>query len=161
MVYISFRTAAGVVIMVRGRQRSIFWGVQDGLIAEGRLEERNFSYDRYRRRRGCSGHISPSIWVTRSARKELDRLKDQLFHRLDGDLGALARSPTKPKTKPKYLKWFIGDLRIALLRECSVVYTFDKRQQRIRLLVVRVDWKRADKLKRTATARSSNLEIRR
>jgi len=157
MVYISFRTAAGVVIMVRGGQRSIFWGVQDGLIAEGRLEQRNFSYDRYRRRRGCSGHISPSIWVTRSARKELDRLKDQLFHRLDDDLGALARRPTKPKTKPKYFKWFIGDLRIALLRECSVVYTFDKRQQRIRLLVIRVDWKRADKLKRTASARSGKL----
>ena len=158
MVYIPFRTAAGVVIMVRAGQRSIFWGVQDGLIAEGRLEERNFSYDRYRRRRGCSGHISPpNIWVTRSARKELDRLKDQLFHRLDDDLTALVRRPTKPKTKPKYLKWFTGNLRIVLLRECSVVYTFDRREQRIRLLVVRVDWKRADKLKRTATARSGKL----
>jgi hypothetical protein len=137
--------------MVRGGQRSIFWGVQDGLIAEGRLEERNFSYDRYRRRRGCSGRINPSIWVTRSARKELDRLKDQLFSRLDDDLEALGRRPTKANTKPEYLNWFIGDLRIVLLRECSVVYTFDKRQQRIRLLLVRVDWKRADKLKRTAS----------
>ena len=152
MGYIPFQTAAGAVIMVRKNQRSIFWNVQDGLIAEGRLQERNFSYDRYRRSRGCSGSISPSIWITRSARKELDRLKDQLFHRLDENLPPLARRPTKPKTKPNYLKWFIGNLRVASLGEFSVVYTFDKHQRRIRLLVVRVEWKRVHPLQRTASA---------
>jgi len=151
MVYLTFMTATGKFIAVNPRkQRSYFWRVQDGLIAEGRLEERHFSYDRYRRKRGCTESITANISIAGSARKDLDRIKDGLFHRLDNHLKKLAAQPIKPKTKPLYIKWFIGNLRIADLKEFSVVYTFDKRTKQLHILLSRVEWGKAEKFLRAS-----------
>lgn len=139
MTYIIFLTAAGNRIAINPkRQRSIFRRFQDGLIAESRLGEKDLSYDKYRAKRDCQGVLQSSVSVVRSVQKELDRLDESAFARLDEALVSLAKRPKLTRSKPRCFKWLLGDLRLAAAGDYSVVYTLNERATHLRVLMVAI-----------------------
>jgi hypothetical protein len=139
MAYITFLTADGQRIAISPKkQKSTFHCFQDGLIAESRLGEDDVSYEKYRGKRGCKGVVQSPITIVRSVQRELDRLRDAPFSKLDESLLSLAKRPKLARSKPKCFKWFLGDLRLAALGDFSVVYATDDRAKHLRVLMVAV-----------------------
>ena len=127
MVGITFLTASGHKIAINPKSsRSTFAIFQDGLIAEASLDEKDVSYEAYRRKRGYRGQTHSKIRIVRPIQKQLDRVDDALFAKLDKGLLFLAENPISPRSKPKCFRRLLGDLRLADSAHYSVVYTVDQ-----------------------------------
>jgi len=114
MVGITFLTASGHKIAINPKSsRSTFAIFQDGLIAEASLDEKDVSYEAYRRKRGYRGQTHSKIRIVRPIQKQLDRVDDALFAKLDKGLLFLAENPISPRSKPKCFRRLLGDLRLA------------------------------------------------
>src|SRR4051812_26975786 len=95
-------------------QRSMYRDILDAILAEDRVGKRGMSYPKYRAKRGRSDDCG-DVAITSSARRQLERLDDQTFQRIDRGVMRLLQRPTVASTKPKYYRWFIGDLRRVLV----------------------------------------------
>jgi hypothetical protein len=145
MEYTTILNAAGHRLMVNPRkQRSMYRDILDAILAEARVGKRGLSYKKYRAKRGCSGDCSDAVSITSSARRQLERLEDQAFHRIDAGIMRLQKKPTAASTKPRYYRWFIGDLRRVLVDEFPILYSFDELRGRLAILFFgQPRWKRA------------------
>jgi hypothetical protein len=123
VTYLSFRTAAGHTLTIKAnRQKSLFWLINDALLAEPRLDEKQLSYRNYRRKRGLVAIGESEIRMSWSARKDLDRITDALFRELDAGILRLASRPNAPSSKSKALRWFRGDLRRVVVEPFPIFY---------------------------------------
>lgn len=139
----NFLTASGHKIAISPkRSKSTFTIFQDGLIAESCLNQKDVSYEAYRRKRGYrSRQFRSQIRIVRPIQEQLDRVDDGLFAKLDEGLVSLAEHPMFSRSKPKCFKWFLGNLRLAAAAHYSVVYTIDEAAN-LRILRVRFSkWK--------------------
>lgn len=134
MAYLIYMTAAGHRLAVNPRRQKVMLrDIQDACSAEARVGERCVSYNRYRASRGAAGECIASIDISLSARKRLEELNDSAFRRIDAGICRLQKRPTAAGTKPKYYRWFTGDLRRVLIDEFPVLYTFNKERLTILL----------------------------
>lgn len=145
MEYTTILTAAGHRLMVSPhKQRSMYRDILDAILAEARVGKRGLSYNRYRTKRGAFGECSGAVSITVSARQQLDRRDDQAFQRIDAGIVRLLKNPTAVSTKPKYYRWFIGDLRRVLVDEFPILYSFEEEQGRLAILLFgQPRWERA------------------
>jgi len=135
MAYFIFRTAAGHQLAVNPRkQKVMFRDIQDAVLAEGRVGEKSVSYNSYRVRRGITGDGLRQISISLSARRRLEELNDDIFRKIDAGIERLQKRPTAPSTKPKYYRWFIGDLRRVVVDEFPVLYSFDEKRGQLAIL---------------------------
>lgn len=143
MTFLSFRTAAGRTLIIRAkRQRSLFWIINDALLAEPRIDERELSYRSYRQKRGLATADGESeIRMSWSVRKELNRVTDAAFRDLDKGILALAIRPDAPSYKPKPLRWFRGDLRRIVVEPFPIFFTLRSRRG---LRILRIGFPRWD-----------------
>jgi hypothetical protein len=125
VTYLSFRTAAGHTLTISAkRQKSLFWLINDALLAEPRLDEKELSYLNYRRKRRLAEASEDfQIRMSWSARKDLDRVTDAAFRELDQGIRRLATRPDAPGSQPQALSWFRGDLRRVVVEPFPIYYT--------------------------------------
>jgi hypothetical protein len=95
----------------------------DALVAESHLSDRQFKYEKYRATRGMPGMGSIDMRVTKSVTRYLDQLDDGTFTILDQGLQSLANNSQNEKWHLAHLRWFLGDLRLALIGEFPVFFT--------------------------------------
>ena len=145
MTYLSFRTAAGHTLTITAkRQKRLFWLINDALLAEPRLDEKELSYRNYRRKRGLAEASEDSeIRMSWSARKDLERVTDAAFRELDQGIRCLATRADAPNSKPKALSWFRGHLRRVIVEPFPIYYTLTA-DHRVRIL--RIGFPRWDKV---------------
>jgi mRNA-degrading endonuclease RelE of RelBE toxin-antitoxin system len=135
MEYTTILTAAGHRLMMSPRkQRSMYRDILDAVLAEARVGKRCLSYNRYRAKRGATGDCSDAVSITFSLRRQLERLDDQAFQRIDAGIVRSKKRPKAASTKPKYYRWFIGDLRRVLVDEFPILYSFDEERGRLAIL---------------------------
>ena len=117
MANLAFLTAARYRLVVNPRkQKVMFRDIQDAVLAEARVGQRAVSYNRYRITRGAIADCRFVVSISLSARKQLEKLDAHAFQRIDAGILSLEKRPTAAKTKPKYFRWFVGDLRRVLIR---------------------------------------------
>jgi hypothetical protein len=123
MAYLSLMTATGHVLMVDPRkQRTMFRDLQDVILAEARLEQRQFAYQTYRTKRGFPGTEGEGITIRSSVRNQLSRLDGATFRELDAGILAIARKPNRAASKPKYYRWFVAEFRRIIVGNIPVLY---------------------------------------
>jgi hypothetical protein len=92
---------------------------------------------------------------------QLDKLDEIKFAELDVAILRLAKRPTPAGSKPKYYRWFLGDLRRAVMGDFPVVYRVEKDTNQLQLLFLGLrHWTRLktsaeEKASRRGTARLS------
>lgn len=147
MAYLTFLTAARHQLMVDPRrQKVMFRDIQDAVLAEACVGQRGVSYNRYRISRGATGDCRYAISISLSAKKQLEMRDARAFQRIDAGIMNLEKRPTAASTKPKYYRWFIGDLRRVLVDEFPIFYSFDEERERLTILLFGLPrWKRAPK----------------
>jgi mRNA-degrading endonuclease RelE of RelBE toxin-antitoxin system len=142
MAYMHFATASGKFFTLNSRQyEKIAWALWEGQIAETRLvlmPEKDAPYQRYRvKRLGANAPSAPTdyaIAIRRSSQKDMDRMDESSFAKLDSVIIALSKQPMPPECiQIKYLR---PDLRIIRGAECVVVYAIDSGAKRLRILKV-------------------------
>jgi hypothetical protein len=155
MAYLIFITAAGHRLAVSPRkQKVMFRDIQDAVAAEAMVGRKSASYNRYRASRGITEDSLPPINVSVFARKQLEQRDDDAFRRIDAGIVRLQERPRARITKPKYYRWFIGDLRRVLIDEFPVLYSFDEKQRCLTILLLGLPrWKRIAKGARSALKR--------
>lgn len=148
MEYTTILTAAGHRLMVNPRtQKVMYRDILDAILAESRVGKRVLSYNRYRAKRGCSEDCNDAVSITSPAKTQLESFDDQTFQRIDAGILRLLQKPTAASTKPKYYRWFIGDLRRVLVDEFPILYSFDEERGRLTILFFGFPrWKRAPHL---------------
>ncbi len=141
MAYMHFIAASGKGFVLNRRQyKDIAWALHDGQIAEDRLlsAQKETPYQRYRVKRLGAGHLTfatdYAITACRSSQKEMDRIDESSFARLDSVILALSKLPT-PRGCIK-LKWLLPDLRVIREADCVIVYAIDNEAKRLRILKV-------------------------
>src|SRR5215467_412438 len=141
MAYMHFITASGRGFRLNSQQyRNVAWALHDGQIAEQRLlsSQKETPYQRYRAKRlGDRAVTRPAdykITACRPSQKEMDRLDDSSFAKLDRIILPLCDQPTPPGCLK--LKWLLPELRIIRGADCVVVYAIDIALKRLRILKV-------------------------
>jgi hypothetical protein len=123
MAYLSLRTATGHVLMVEPtRQRTMFRDLQDAMLAEARLEQRQLAYWTYRSNRGLPGEEGGGITIRSSVKGQLNQLDDATFRNLDVGILAIAKKPKRAASQPKYYRWFLADFRRMIVGNIPVLY---------------------------------------
>ena len=153
MAYLIYITAAGHRLAVSPKkQKVMFRDIQDAVMAEACVGRKSVSYNRYRARRGIIGDSLCPISISLLARKQLEERNDDTFRRIDAGIVQLQKRPTARITKPKYYRWFIGDLRRVLIDKFPVLYSFDEKRGHLTILLLGLPrWKRIAKGARNAS----------
>jgi hypothetical protein len=117
VTYVEIGTAAGHRITINPkRQRTLIGSFVDGMLAESRfVKERLLSYSTYRARGGQKNTGTSSISITLTVRKQLDRLDNETFGKLDAGILALKRKPTPAGSNPSITGgswWILGGSRL-------------------------------------------------
>lgn len=126
------------------KQKVMYRDIMDAILAEARVGKRGLSYNKYRVKRGRSGDWNAIVSITSSAKRQLERVDDETFRRIDVGILRLLKNPAAASSKPKYYRWFIGDLRRVLVDEFPILYSFDTERARMTILFFGSPrWKRA------------------
>jgi mRNA-degrading endonuclease RelE of RelBE toxin-antitoxin system len=151
VTYVPFMTASGHRILINPKkQKAIFQNFIEGMLAESHFyfNERAISYGEYRSGRGQKNVGGSSVRIVQSVRKQLDKLDDKTFVKLDIGILRLEQQPAPLKSKPKHYRWFLGDLRRVVIGDFPVIYRLNGPGSRLRILYVSLGaWKNPAKQK--------------
>jgi hypothetical protein len=99
-------TASGHRILINPKkQKAIFQNFIEGMLAESHFyfNERAISYGEYRSGRGQKNVGGSSVRIVQSVRKQLDKLDDKTFVKLDIGILRLEQQPAPLKSKAQAL----------------------------------------------------------
>ena len=159
MDYMFIGTRLGNAVALTPRQYRRAWALGDLQVADSRLglAEKYTGYHQYRAKRLASrvpnAETDYEVAICPSSQRDMDRLDDSSFARLDGAILALAKHPA-PRGR-KRIKWLNPDLWCVREAVFIIAYTVEAGPKRLRIIRVGFYGKRVSKPRERAVKREA------